>query len=1033
MNFKILVISHKSAVDKNMIEDLLKNSPDIEHLSYDSIEELPVRYDNKLYAGIIFLPGEINKEMIMHIDTLRIEHNKHTIYIVGKPIGKAVYQSFLKLTDTFIFEASEFFYDQLKYIIQNLKNIFYTKIKHQNRYDNYLGLINESPMPVLIVRISGKIEHTNNAFLKFFGYDAKFLSDISLENCVPANIYEEISGGFSNTSDHHSIYLRETTFLDGKQNLIPCGVYAIYEKFLDEPHCFIFLSDHRKFDSGRQELKNRIETFKEVAEIIKIISLAIELQFPLKSIAGRIKKVYNCNYILVNKLNSGETSLIRNEEDKEFNHLLDEFEEVILKNARTIDACLIQNDSFTADKKNKSNINSMMILPLSAGDQLYGVITLFFVHSYENNNNWYEPAAIISKIISLGISKSRLIDELSISRQNYREIVENALDGIYRSSPDGKILYANPALLKLLEYDSLDDLQELSIEDALYRDNSQRKQFTAEIEQNQKVQNYVLNLKTKNNRDLKVIEHAHVITEPNGEKFYEGIIRDITEYAELEKSLKNTRNFADELIEKASIIMNAFDNEGNIIIWNKRAEEITGYKKEEALGRKEFLKKVYQDDSYYRYVMESSNKSRTDNLNEPIEYTLTAKDGEEKIIRWTGMQINSEPYGEVDVSFGVDMTETRRLEKRLLDAQKIEAYSSISASIAEDFNHVLRSIIENVSNAKLNIGNENTLLKHLELIDESVRTGGQLTGQLLSLTQKSAPRLVIVDPNQIIEQSVNVIEHTIPEGIEIKAELKTKDYVKVDPAQINQVILNLALNSVDAMPSGGKITIRSESVKPELDTRLKQNHAVGEQYVKISVKDTGSGMSDDVKNRLFEPFFSTKEGRRSKGLGLPLIHRIVSNHNGFIFFDSTIGKGTEFFLYFPVAWNIHEEETKKQAKYTVLVVDDESIIRDLIRDVLVSNNFDVLLADDGLNGLELFRKNMNKIDLVILDIIMPNMDGLALYNEIKEIKSSARVLITSGYSKSDVKNELVTRGIDGFLAKPFNIRSLMDMISNILK
>ncbi|MGD9488125.1 MAG: PAS domain S-box protein [Calditrichaceae bacterium] len=1033
MNFKILVITHKSAIDENIIEDLIKNSSDIEYLSYESIEELPLRYDNKLYAGIIFLRKEIDKDIVRYIDLLRAEHNKHTIYVVGKPIGKAVYLSFAKFTDTFLFEASEFLYEQLKYIVQHLKNIFDTKIKYQNRYDKYLGLIQESPMPVLAVKRSGKIEYTNKAFLKLFKYEPKLLSEVNLENCVPANIYEEISAGFLSSSDHNSIYLRETTFLDGKQSLIPCGIYAVFEKFLDEPLCFLFLSDHRQSDSGRQELKNRVETFKEVAEIIKIISLTHELQFPLKSLAERIKKVFKSDFLLVNMVNDDETSLMRNQEDKNNNHLLDDFEEIILSGAKTIDVCLIHKNRFPAEKVNKSNISSIMILPLSAGDKLYGVITLFFVNPYEDQKSWYEPATIIGRIISLGIAKSRLISELSISRQNYREIVENALDGIYRSSPDGKILYANPALLKMLEYDSLEDLQQLPIEDALYRDAVQREQFTTEIEKNQKVRNYVLNLKTKNNRELKVIEHAHVITGANGAKFYEGIIRDITEYAELEKSLKNTQNFADELIEKASIIMNAFDSEGNIIIWNKKAEEITGYKKEEVLGRKDFLKKIYRDQSYYRYVMESSEISNKDNLNDPIEYTLTAKNGEEKKIRWTGMRIKSEPYGEVDVSFGVDMTETRRLEKRLLDAQKIETYSSISASIAEDFNQVLRSIIENVSNAKVNLGSENTLLKHLELIDESVHTGGQLTGQLLSLTQKSEPRLIIVDPNQIIEQSVNVIEHTIPEGIEMEAELQTRDYIMVDPAQLNQVILNLALNSVEAMPEGGKIVIRSESVKTAQEARLTENHAAGDQYVKISVSDTGTGMSDDVKNRLFEPFFSTKKGTSSKGLGLSLIYRVVSSHKGFIFFDSTIGKGTEFSLYFPTAWKNHEEEPKKQVKYTILVVDDESIIRDLIRDVLVTNDFDVLLADDGLTGLELFEKNMEKIDLVILDIIMPNMDGLALYNKIKKIKPSARVLITSGYSKSDVKNELVTRGIDGFLPKPFNIRSLMDMISNILK
>jgi PAS domain S-box-containing protein len=381
--------------------------------------------------------------------------------------------------------------------------------------------------------------------------------------------------------------------------------------------------------------------------------------------------------------------------------------------------------------------------------------------------------------------------------------------------------------------------------------------------------------------------------------------------------------------------------------------------------------------------------------------------------------------------------ERKQLEAQFQQAQKMESIGTLAGGIAHDFNNVLMGIQGHASLILLDTDPDHPHFERLKGIENIVQTGAGLTNQLLGFARGGKYDVKPTDLNELVGKSSEMFGRTKRE-IRIHNKYQKDIWpVEVDRGQIDQVLLNLYVNAWHAMPVGGDLYIEtSNAVLDEKHTRpfgVKPGN-----YVKISVTDTGIGMDEATLQRIFEPFFTTKEMGRGTGLGLAFAHGIIKNHGGIIDIDSKKDKGTTFDIYLPAS---KKEVTIKEKKLedeilrgteTVLFVDDEDMILHVGKDIFREMGYNVLLAGSGKEAVEVYRKHKDKIDLVILDMIMPDMGGGEAYDIMKEDAPGVKVLLSSGYSIDGQVTEILKRGCDGFIQKPFNVKELSRKVREIL-
>jgi signal transduction histidine kinase len=383
-----------------------------------------------------------------------------------------------------------------------------------------------------------------------------------------------------------------------------------------------------------------------------------------------------------------------------------------------------------------------------------------------------------------------------------------------------------------------------------------------------------------------------------------------------------------------------------------------------------------------------------------------------------------------------DITEKKRLESQLIQAQKMEAIGTLAAGMAHDFNNILM-IIQGCTSLLLmdenTGGNENRRLKEIE---KHVKTAADLIQQLLGFAGKAFSLPRSLDISELIEKTVALFD-SHHKAISI-GELHHHALWKVtaDPLQLEQVFLNLLVNAWQAMPGGGTIFIESDNAIVDED-HSKQLHVPCGRYVKVKISDTGIGMDPDTLKRIFEPFFTTHRMGRGSGLGLASVYGIIKNHEGEIQVASQKGQGTVFTLYLPVdrQQQLEKEEdcNMMDARETILIIDDEEMVLDVGTAMLNKMGFKVLSAADGKEGIKIYQENLNAIDLVILDMVMPSSGGKETYDSLKQINPNVKVILSSGYSLNDQAAEILNCGCNDFIQKPFNMTLLSQKVRNILK
>jgi PAS domain S-box-containing protein len=466
---------------------------------------------------------------------------------------------------------------------------------------------------------------------------------------------------------------------------------------------------------------------------------------------------------------------------------------------------------------------------------------------------------------------------------------------------------------------------------------------------------------------------------------------------------------------------------------------VTGYTSGEyAADPGLWLRMVHEEDR--PIVMEQANSVFAGKTPFTIEHRIIHKDGRVRWVRDTPVpRYNQE--GSLIACDGIvtDITEQKILERQLFQSNKMEAIGQLAGGIAHDFNNILTAIIGFSTIIEMDMDEDDPNRVNVEHILVAAGRAADLTGSLLTFSRKQVINPQPVDLNQIIGKTEKFLQRIIGEDIDFKASI-CQDVLTVnaDSGQIEQVLMNLATNARDAMPKGGLISLETGTV--EMDEEYVKANGYGKpgSYAVISFSDTGEGMDETTCKKVFEPFFTTKEVGKGTGLGLSIVYGILKQHDGFINVYSEPGNGTTFKIYLPL---IHaevavspagKEEILEGGTETILVADDDASLRELSEKFLVMFGYTIITAVDGLDALAKFRENRDKIDLVILDVIMPKMNGKDAFDEMRKINSDVKAIFISGYTGEIIHKRGILDQTLVFVSKPLNLRKLLIKVREVL-
>ncbi|MEE4242710.1 MAG: PAS domain S-box protein [Desulfopila sp.] len=389
------------------------------------------------------------------------------------------------------------------------------------------------------------------------------------------------------------------------------------------------------------------------------------------------------------------------------------------------------------------------------------------------------------------------------------------------------------------------------------------------------------------------------------------------------------------------------------------------------------------------------------------------------------------------LQIAMDITEKKKMEDALLRAQKMEAVGTLASGIAHDFNNILMGIQGHASLIAVDLDSSHPLAGHASAINKYVKSAASLTGQLLGLVRGGKYEVKPVNISALLKSSSAMFGRTHKEIQVRMGKIGIPLVAEVDRQQIEQVFLNIFVNALQAMPGGGELFLDAQKV--DIDEGVSQPYQVAPgKYVKISITDTGTGIDEAIREKIFDPFFTTKEKSRGTGLGLASAYGIIKNHGGTVTVYSEVGRGTTFNIFLPLSEREVEADAERTESLsggdeTVLLVDDEEMILEVGKALLERLGYRVIWAAGGQDAIEEVRKNASVIDVVILDLVMPGIDGGATFDQIRHIAPTLPVILSSGYSVNGQAAEILDRGCNGFIQKPFDIKELSQKIRVVLE
>ncbi len=640
------------------------------------------------------------------------------------------------------------------------------------------------------------------------------------------------------------------------------------------------------------------------------------------------------------------------------------------------------------------------------------------------------PKHFLRLAISLKAALKRAEDERRSRNieERYKQLFSNLPICVYRTSMNGQLQEMNPAGLQLFGFNPAIDLRQQKIDD-LYVSSEDRKQFLSELMKAGQVSGWRVSLRRKDGTLFWAEIHATLIKDENGAPTcIDGVIEDISRLVKTEEELKKfvvTLNTLVEHMPEGVFLLNA---EHRIALANPVAKEylyaIAGAEVGDLLTHikglpvEEFLTSPQQ---LWHDIELVGNPSRKFEIaGQPVE-------------------VEDTPGGLVFVAR--DVTEERSLADRIQSQDRLAAVGQLAAGIAHDFNNILTSIIGYTEILLLSDGLPDKTRQKIEAILHNGQKAAELIRQVLDFSRKSISEMRPIDLLPFLKEFLIFIRRTIPENINISLNCEPGQYsIKADPTKLHQVLTNLAVNARDAMPKGGAIAfgIETINVRPKKKSPF-PNMSPGE-WISLTVSDTGMGIPHESLPHIFEPFFTTKEVGKGTGLGLSQVYGIVKQHDGFIDVRSQKGSGSSFIVYLPaikvkiktppMQERVHIPKGKGE---TILIVEDDTAVRDLIVKILHELNYNVIAAVNGNDAVNIFARYVHDIRLVLTDVVMPEMDGIELSRLLIKQKPSLRVVALSGYPLRISHEDLQKAGVVEWLQKPVQLQTLAKTISRALE
>ena len=636
------------------------------------------------------------------------------------------------------------------------------------------------------------------------------------------------------------------------------------------------------------------------------------------------------------------------------------------------------------------------------------------------------------------LERKRAEKTLRESEEKYRNILDSIEEGYYEVDMAGRFTFINESLCRIIGYTKY-ELMDTNIRH--YTDTQTAKRgyqaFNKVFNTGVSIKNFDWEIIREDGSRRHVEASVSLLKDVECQVIgFHGIVRDITERMQTEEALRREKEKFQVLVEESPFGVSIIEKNGNYKYLNPKFIKMFGYTLEDIPTGRAWFKKMYPDEGYRNQVISTwidDLKESKAGESRPRVFNVKCKDGSDKVIQFRPVTTEN---GDQFIIYE-DITEKKKLEAQFQAAQRVEALGTLAGGIAHDFNNLLMAIQGNVSLMLLQTEHTHPQYERVKNIEKQVQSGAKLTRQFLGYARKGKYEVKPLNLNQMVEETSDTFGRTRKE-ITIHRDLaEDLSNIEADQGQIEQVLLNLYVNAADAISGGGEIILNTKNVTHNQMKGKGYDPKPG-NYVLFTITDTGIGMDKETQRRIFDPFFTTKEMGRGTGLGLASVYGIVKGHDGYIDVESEKGHGTVFSIYLPAS----EKNLKKvigtskeltEGNGTILLVDDEAMVLDVNVNMLEQLGYTVFKAAGGREAVAIYETNKDKVDLVILDIIMPDMDGGEVYSRMKGINSRVKVLLSSGYSIDVQGSEKLKRGCDGFIQKPFSLEEMSQKVREVLE
>jgi two-component system cell cycle sensor histidine kinase/response regulator CckA len=621
-------------------------------------------------------------------------------------------------------------------------------------------------------------------------------------------------------------------------------------------------------------------------------------------------------------------------------------------------------------------------------------------------------------------------------------VIEHLTDAVYWIRRDGSLRYVNQAACTMLGYTREQLLAKtmFDVNPAMDPDRW-NKVWQALREQGHRA--FQSLHRTSQGATLTVDIAAHML-ELDGEQFSCAIARDMSSIRPIEEARHREHVFVESLIEMAPVIVLLLDGDGNILRFNHSTEQLTGYRLEEVRGK-----------NWLASFVPETERTKVEKLlrqslsGEPMRgtvYRVATKFGSVRDVVWHDQLVSrADAVGMGLLAIGQDVTGQRDLEQRLLQAEKMEAIGHLAGGIAHDFNNQLTGIMGWTEILSLEMAQHPQLGEPVQRIMLAAKRARDLTAQLLAYSRKGRYVSKNVDLHDIVREVATVLKSGLDKRITVVMDLHAPHpHTLGDPTLLSSAVLNLGLNARDAMPDGGTLTFATRQLSVSAADALGPEDLVPGEFVEISVKDTGVGMDAQTQRRIFEPFFTTKGEGRGVGMGLPAVYGTVKSHHGSIAVESRVGGGTTIRLLLPKSTAAPEDDTSAEEvpgrespaalaalPLRVVVVDDEEPVREVAARMLRRLGCEVVTFASGFEAVDHCGQAPQAVDLVVLDMIMPMLDGKATFHALRKLAPTLPVILVSGYSLEGAAQGLLDEGAVRFVQKPFTLTALRAAIAGL--